>query len=209
MNRYKIISIFYIFFLLLPRLFSQQSGWNKIPDYTGEHLEYAISYSFIRAGNATISFTQDSLSPDYHIYAFSKTIGLADVLYRIRDIYECYMNTQTGLPRLGIRNVREGSYRQYNEVQFDHVSRADSTIVTSQLTGVHVVPKNIFDILSGFYHFRKNYVPEQLNKKDTILIKTYFTDEIWDLKIRYIGRETVKTKIGKIAGLRVDRKSVV
>ena len=204
MNQYKIISILYIFFLLLPRLFSQQSEWNKIPDYTGEHLEYTISYSFIRAGNAYINFKEDSLSSDYHIYAFSKTIGLADILYRIRDIYECYMNAQTGLPRLGIRNVREGSYRQYNEVQFDHDSRPDSTIVTSQLTGVHVVPKNIFDILSGFYYFRKNYVPEQLNEKDTILIKTYFTDEVWDLQIRYAKRETVKTQIGKIACLRFD-----
>jgi len=204
MNLFKTFCHYSVLILLVPGAFSQQTNWNKIPDYTGENLEYSISYSFLRAGKAIMSFNQDSLSSDYHIKAFSKTVGLADVLYRIRDIYECYMSPETGLPRIAIRNVREGNYRQYNEVQFDHNIRPDSSVVTSQLTGVHVVPKNIFDILSGFYYFRNNYIPDQLNRTDTILIKTYFTDEIWDLKIKYDGKGTVKTKVGKIKCLKFD-----
>lgn len=204
MRRRKAYKIFFLLLFMPLSGFGQQAGWNKIPDYPGENLEYSISYSFIRAGNAVISFTLDSLSSNYHIKAFSKTVGMADVLYRIRDIYESYMDPSTGLPGLAIRNVREGKYRQYNEVVFDHLSRSDSTIVISQLTGVHVVDKNIFDILTGFYHFRKNYQIGQLNTRDTLLIKTYFTDEIWDLKIRYVGKETIKTKLGKIKTLRFD-----
>jgi len=183
---------------------SQTAQYQHIPDYLGEELEYSIYYSFIRAGTATMSFQEDSLSENYYIKMDSRTVGVANTLYRIRDIYECSMDPRTGYPLIAIRNVREGRYRAYNEVEYDHHIREDSTVVNSQKSGMAVVPKDIYDILSGFYLLRKKYVSGPLQKGDTIFIKTYFTDEVFDLNIRYIGKEKVKTEFGKINCLKFN-----
>jgi hypothetical protein len=58
-----------------------------------------------------------------------------------------------------IRNISEGKYRKYNEVLFDHKTRADSAILLSDLTGTHVTEQGIHDIISCFYWFRKKYMP--------------------------------------------------
>ena len=198
--------LIYIFILI----FSHCYGANRlvraqdIPNYIGEKLEYSIYYSFIRAGTATMNFQEDTLSENYYIKMDSRTVGVANTLYRIRDIYECTMDPQTGYPLKAIRNVREGRYRAYNEVEYDHHSREDSTIVNSQKSGVAVVPKEIYDILSAFYLLRKKCVSGPLQKGDTIFIKTYFTDEVFDLNIRYIGKEKVKTEYGKIMCLKFN-----
>lgn len=193
--------------LLVPfiGLNAQSPGRNfDPPDYLDEELYYLISYSFLNAGAAKITFKKDSVTEMSHIVADARTIGLANVLYKIRDIYESYMDPVTGYPQKAIRNVREGSYYEYNEVVYDYETRSDSTIVHSQKSGTSVVPRHIFDILTGFFHFRKNFVPKEMAPGEMILIKTYFTDEVWDLKIRYAGKETIKTKLGKIACLKFN-----
>ncbi len=37
--------------------------------------------------------------------------------------------------------------------------RADSAILTSDLTGKHIAPQGIHDILSCFYYFRNHILP--------------------------------------------------
>lgn len=195
--------ILYLLFLL-PVIGLSQSRKREVPAYVGEELEYVIVYSFVNSGVASIRFDYDSLTHNYHIFAAARSIGLPNVIYKILDVYECYMDTLTGLPVKAIRNIREGNFRDYNEVTFDHSSRQDSTIIHSQKSGTKVVDKNILDILTGFYELRKNYIKPDLKTGDLIIIRTYFTDEIWDLKVRYMGKETIKIKGEKVRCLKFN-----
>jgi hypothetical protein len=86
------------------------------------------------------------------------TTGLADAIFRVKDIYESYFEAESGLPLFSIRNIQEGRYKKYNEVIFDHYSRSDSAILISDLTGIHLTQPGIHDILSCFY-FRNNHLP--------------------------------------------------
>jgi len=133
-----------------------------------------------------------------------KTTGIADALYKVRDTYESYIDPSTDLPVKAIRNISEGRYKRYNEVLFDHESRTDSSLVYSQTSGLQVVPKNIHDILSGFYYMRKYYITDDISLGDTIHIKTYFTDELFPLYVCYKGTETIRTKFGKVECYRFD-----
>jgi len=56
------------------------------------------------------------------------------------------------------------------------------------------------DILSCFYHFRDNIMPEKKEFKEgeMITIMTWFTDELYPVRLKYIKTEDVKTKLGKI-----------
>jgi hypothetical protein len=170
----------------------------------GEKLEYNINFSFLSAGNAYLTVEEDTFQGKkvWHIKLLGRTTGLADVIYRVRDRYECYMDPATGFPLMAIRDIHEGNYKRYNEVTFDHYSREDSSIVHSMKKGEIVVPKNIYDVLTGFYYFRNHYAGYRFKDREAVVIQTYFTDELFPLKIRYLGRETVNIGKQKVRCLR-------
>jgi hypothetical protein len=59
--------------------------------------------------------------------------------------------------------------------------------------------QGIHDILSCFYYFRNNILPkENLKKGDIVTIMTWFTDELYPVRMKYLGRDEVKTRLGKI-----------
>lgn len=191
-------------FLLIP-LFSTGQEFVYQP---GEKVEYEIRYGFIQGGIATFEIMNDTLDGKevWHSVLLGKTTGMADVIFRVKDVYESYIEPGSQLPLLSIRNIQEGRYRKYNEVIFDHYTRSDSAILTSDLTGVHVAEKGIHDILSCFYYFRNNYLPgyPDLKKGDMITIMTWFTDELYPITMRFMGIEDIKTKAGRMKCLKFN-----
>jgi len=96
--------------------------------------------------------------------------------------------------------VVEGRYRKYNVVTFDHHSRPDSAILSSDLTGIHITQHGIHDILTCFYWFRNHILPgiDTIKKGQMITIMTWFTDELYPIRMRYIDTEEIKIRTGKI-----------
>lgn len=173
---------------------------NKKPYVVGEKLVYIAHMGWLNAGTATFTI-QDSIFEGQKVYysnAQAKTIGLADKLYKVRDVYESFFNPYNGLPVLAIRNINEGNYKYYNEVRYNH---ADS-IVVSQKSGEHSVPANILDMVSAFYYFRESLISKIKNIGDEIIVDTYFADELFPLKMRYVGMDQIKTKMGKFTCLK-------
>ncbi|HEX2921667.1 MAG TPA: DUF3108 domain-containing protein [Bacteroidales bacterium] len=194
-RKFLITCIFLI--LTLTSGFSQQIKTYK----PGEKLEYIIHYGIINGGTASLEINRDTLfrREVWHSKMIARTTGFTDALFRVVDIYESYIDPATELPVKSIRNIREGRYRKYNEVLFDHKTRRDSAILTSDLTGVHITQPGIHDILSCFYHLRDNILPDSdLKKGEMITIMTWFTDELYPIRLRYLGIDEVKTRFGKI-----------
>lgn len=168
----------------------------------GEKVTYVIQYGVITGGTASLILDSEMYNNRtvWHSKLEARTTGLADAIYRILDIYESYINPVTELPVKSIRNIHEGHYRKYNEVLFDHRTRADSSILTSDLTGIHIAPPKIHDIISCFYYFRNRILPDSANLKkgEMITIMTWFCDELYPIRLKYIGIEEVRTKVGRI-----------
>lgn len=193
----KILAILTIF--LITRSYS---GAQETPYRSGEKISYDIHYGIITGGIATLELNKDTLDGKevLHSYFLAKTTGLADVLYKVKDIYQSYINPSTELPIKAIRDISEGRYKRYNVVTYDHDTRKDSAILNSDLTGIHITQKGIHDILSCFYFFRKQYLARDypFKKGEMITIMTWFTDELYPIKLVYVGTEEVKTRAGKI-----------
>ena len=195
MNRFLTITLF--------AALISYSGWCQTSSYIpGETVHYSVHYGPINAGEATLELKPETYKGKqvWHSKLLGKTTGMADALFKVVDIYESYIDPETELPVFTIRNIREGRYRKYNEVIFDHTTRTDSAILTSDLTGIHIAQKGIHDILSCFYHFRDNVMPfkTELKAGEIITITTWFTDELYPVRLKYVGLEDVKTKLGKI-----------
>ena len=168
----------------------------------GEKVNYTVQYGILSAGTASLEVISEILNGQevLHSRLMAKTTGVADAFFKVVDIYECYIDPVTELPIKSIRNIHEGRYRKYNEVLFDDKTRADSTILNSDLTGIHIAPKGIHDIISCFYYFRNHILPvdSNLKKGGLITITTWFTDELYPIILRYVGTDVIKTREGRI-----------
>lgn len=168
----------------------------------GEKVHYVVQYGVITGGVAALELKNEILNGEevWHSNITARTTGLADAIFKVVDTYESYINPESELPVKSIRNIREGRYRKYNVVLFDHKTRSDSAILESDLTGRHMAQAGIHDILSCFYWFRNHILPfpEKLKKGEITTIMTWFTDELYPIRLRYIGTEDVKTKVGRI-----------
>jgi len=167
-----------------------------------ERISYIIHYGVLTGGVASLELRKDTMNGNevWHSVLIGRTTGLADVIFKVLDVYESYMDPGTELPVLSVRNISEGRYRRYNEVIFDHKTREDSAILTSDLTGIHIAPQGIHDILSCFYWYRNRIFPglDTVKLGEMITVTTWFTDELYPIKMRYMGVEEIKTRAGRI-----------
>ncbi|HBS88396.1 MAG: hypothetical protein A2W91_14695 [Bacteroidetes bacterium GWF2_38_335] len=168
----------------------------KLPNNSykaGEYLKYKVYYGWVNGGTATLTLTEKTVSGKTIHYgrAYAKTIGTADQLFSVRDIYESYMDPETGLSLKSIRNVREGNYKKYNEVLYNH----SNNTIKSLLSGTKEVPDNIRDLVGAFYYFRR-YDLNSMKVGEKIKLETYFEDKVYPLELKFKGIESVKTKIG-------------
>jgi len=175
----------------------------QLPAYkVGERINYLIHYGPIAGGEAYLEVKSTMLDGKevWHTKVEAKTIGMTDAFFKVLDIYEAYIDPETQLPVKSVRNIREGRYRKYNVVLFDHKTRSDSAILNSDLTGIHIAPAGIHDIVSCFYFLRNSILNSQIELEvgKTYTIMTWFTDELYPIILRYKGTEEVKTKLGKI-----------
>lgn len=173
-----------------------------VPYHEGEKAVFHIKYGFITGGVSSFELKRDTfMGRDvYHSLFIAQTVGIADVIFRIRDVYESYFDPQTELPVFAIRNAVEGRYKRYNTNLFDRTSRNDSAIITSNLTGKHVTEKEIRDVISLVYFFRSNWLAKDYHfkKGEIVTIVTWFTDEYYPIRLVYAGQEMIKSKNGKI-----------
>jgi hypothetical protein len=124
-----------------------------------------------------------------------RTSGLTDRLFKVSNVYESIVDAETYLPFKAIRNVREGSYRYYNEVFFYHAK--DS--IFSKRTGGIKVPGNLTDILSVFFYFVKQDYINKVEKGKYVELPVINGHHISNIKIKHNGIQTVDTELGKVS----------
>jgi hypothetical protein len=174
---------------------------SSIPAFQqGEEINYELHYGFIKAGEASITLGKEVFGERtdiFHARAQAKTTGVANKLFRVLDIYESFFDIRSNLPYKSIRNIREGNYKYYNEVYFDHYENT----VKSQKSGVHKVPANMHDMLSAFFYVRRVDFT-QYKGGEIVSVDTYFGDEVFPFYIIFKGREEISTSMGKFKCLR-------
>jgi hypothetical protein len=172
------------------------------PYKPGEKLSYIIKVGPIIGGIASLTLRQVTYDNKvvYHSRGEGKTVGIAEKLYSVKDVFESYFDTQTGLPYKLVRDVKEGSYKKHEEAFFD---RVNNTAYSMRLDTTIQVPPDILDMISLIYFIRILDM-SQVKPGDVLKTVTYFDDELFPFEIRYKGKEDVKTKFGKIKCYRFD-----
>jgi hypothetical protein len=168
----------------------------------GESITYKVYYTlagvYIAAGEATFSSVIESLNgkPVYHVTGEGKTYSFYDNFFRVRDKYESFIDTATLQPYKFIRNVHEGTYKKYENVSFN---KSDSTAITN--SGVFKTPACIQDVISSMYYMR-NLDFDSMKPGDKIPFSMFLDNQVYNLYIRFLGKETIKTKYGKFRAIK-------
>jgi hypothetical protein len=181
------------------------------PGYNGEYMHYRLKYGIFNIGVATISCLEDRMECGCVIKAEAQSTGLLRIFKNLNYRFECCMDPATGLPNSAIMNLQDGNNTAFNEVLYDHVSMADSVIIISQAMEVkkYIVQKDIYDILTGFYHFRSHFINESTSSGLPVVIQIFIADMLWDLRIKYTGAETIGTMYGQLSCRRFTSSTVV
>jgi len=166
-----------------------------------EKLTYQIKYGFVVGGNTTLSLTDTVYNGKqvFHALAIGQTTGLANTIYGVEDIYESWFDKKNNLPLKSIRDIKEGNYKHYNEVTYNR----NNNTVTSTLSGVHKVPEKILDLSSTFYYLRRVDF-SKVKEGDVVFVNMYFSDAVFPFHLKYMGKETIRTKFGKINCLKLS-----
>jgi hypothetical protein len=203
--------LFLIFSILITSI-HQSAGPDKPftgTEFVGEIMHYNLKYGIFNIGVATISCLEDQAESGYIITAEAQSTGLLRIFKDLNYRFECCMDPATGLPNSAIMDLRDGNNTVYRTSVFDRCSRTDSTIVISQTLGELIAPKDIYDILSGYYHFRKDFLAQSIINKHPVVIQTFIADMFWDLRLKYTGGESINTMYGQIPCSRFSSSTVV
>ncbi|MBS1592278.1 MAG: DUF3108 domain-containing protein [Bacteroidetes bacterium] len=177
-------------------------GVKNFAFHEGENLTYVVFYSvigvYINAGTATFNTSLENYNGKhvYHVTGTGFSNPSYDWIFKVRDKYETYIDTATLQPYKFIRNVDEGGYKTYENVTFN---KQNSTAITTK--GVYTVPTCVQDVLSAIYYAR-NIDFNKYKVDDKIPFDMFLDNEIYHLYVKYLGKETVKTKYGKFKAIK-------
>jgi len=169
----------------------------------GEKLFFKVYYNmgriWVGAGDASFSVTREMYNNRkvYHVVGDGKTMKSYEWFYKVRDVYETYIDMETMLPLKFVRNVNEGGFKIYNNVSFNQsIGQAVST------NGIFTVPKCVQDVLSAIYYARNiDYNKYQPGAK--IPFSMFLDDQVYNLYIRYVGKERIETRYGTFNAIKI------
>lgn len=167
----------------------------------GEWFQFRIHYGLVNAGYAELEIKEAVRNNKkvYHAIGKGYTTGMTKFFFKVEDHYQSFIDKETGNPHQFVRNIYEGGYTKNQEGYFD---AAKKTVLVKDYKKntekTFEVPANTQDILSAFYYLRNHKDIAAIKVGESIIIDMFFDDETTKFKLKFIGREDLKTKFGVV-----------
>lgn len=189
-------SLLFSLFLLTPILGQQKPTVFK----SGELLRYKMSYSgFLRAGTAILELKEKDFNGKKVFYTKGSgwTSGAVKWFFEVDDHYESYFDKDTIKPYLFKRKINEGGYKKNRNTSFNYKSNKAYVQDFILQKDTSIFFSKVQDMLSSFYYLRNRDV-KNMKKGEEIAIDMFMDSQVYPFKLRFLGRETLKTKFGTI-----------
>jgi hypothetical protein len=172
----------------------------------GEQIRYTVSYNWgpvwVDAGLVTFSVKSELFrgKPSWHLKGTGKSFASYDLLFKVRDYFDSWIDPETFKSYDFRRTVYEGGYTLINTLNFDHNTKKVVANTKSnnnpQRTDTLPIHPCAFDMLSAIYYTRTidfSELQSGVEKHVNILID----DAYFDIYIRPLGKEVVESTDGK------------
>jgi hypothetical protein len=160
---------------------------------------YNMSFVWIHAGTAEFTSELDEMNghKTYHITGDGTTVKSYEWIFKVKDTYETYIDKETMQPVRFVRNVNEGGFKINQDVTFNHKK---GTALSNNKT--YTIPSCTQDVLSAIY-FARNIDYNKCKPGDKIPFNMFLDDKVYNLYIKYVGKEVIKTKLGTFNAIKI------
>ena len=176
----------------------------------GEKLTFTASYRIsglltdLAQVTMETSEVKTSKSTLLRLKCKARTYSKWDNFFKINDLYESYVNPKTLRPYLYKREINEGSYYKFMQYSYDRKNgtvkslqrkkRKDGTFWEKKRNVS--IGSSTLDIVSTIYHIRNLDIHKaSTGSSDTFTV--IFDNEENKVHVTLLGKETIKTKLGK------------
>lgn len=169
---------------------------------TGEYFKFRIHYGVVNAGYATLEVKEAVRNNKkiHHVVGNGYTTGMTKFFFKVQDTYESYFDKATSKPFQSVRKIDEGGYTKNQESFFQ---QANNTVTVKDYKNktekTYSVTENVQDVVSAFYYLRNHPSIDKLKVGESISLDMFFDDEVIKFKLKFIGRENLKTKFGTVS----------
>ena len=196
--------------VLLQGVFAKSESQCNIKNYTfqgGEVVTYHAYYNwhFIWLNAGIVHFSVEDKgfegNDSWFLSAYGRTYKGYDKFMTVRDTFEAYVDKENLNPFYFNRVTKEGSTVGHHKYWFDYENRIIRTEAkkdeeTVFKDSVVVLKDCTADLLSMVYKAR-NIDYSQYKVGEEIPIRMIVDSKIYDLYIRYLGKETIKNRDGR------------
>lgn len=178
----------------------------------GEKLTFAASYNMsgiltdIAEVKMETSEMKTSSATLLHLKCTATTYSDFDSYFKIRDLYESYVNPRTVTPYLYNREINEGGYYKFVKYKYNHKANLVESLIRKKTKKTKTgfwdqnnnvkINGNTRDIVSTIYKIRTldiNKAPIGASDSFTVL----FDNKMTKLSFTLLAKETINTAIGK------------
>ncbi len=173
----------------------------------GEQLKYRVHYGWINAATVSIKVADKPIvvkgRETYKISAYGRTYRTFDWAFKVRDHFVSFIDKKSIAPLKYYKDVQEDNYRDKDLVFYDH----EKKYMTGQQKSMDM-PAYVQDVVSGMFYARTiDYANAPVGTSFPIDI--YLDKEIYNLQFKYLGKETIKSDLGKIVCYKLRPQLVV
>lgn len=172
----------------------------------GEEIIYMVSYNWgpvwVDAGLVTFTTTKEPYygKPAWHFNSTGKTFISYDILFKVRDYYDSWVDPETFRPLGFKRFIYEGGYSLINTMTFDYnrkkiISNTKSNNNPVRYDTLKLSPCT-FDMLTAVY-FTRTLDIAKMRPNEKREISIVIDDGYYNIYIRSLGKETVENTDGK------------
>ena len=183
--------LFLALFLFPLTVYSQ----SDLPYKVGEYSAFDISFGGIKVGSAEMKIEKQikiNGVSTFHIVGKGRTASFFDWFFKVRDVYETYLDTSKIRPVKFVRDIHEGGYEKKQLYTFKHSAGKVFWKGTS-----HVIFPATQDMLSALFYAR-TFNKNDLLQKKSFFVPIFMDEENYSLEILYLKDEKVKTNFGEV-----------
>jgi hypothetical protein len=174
---------------------------------SGEELNYKVIYNwgFIWVESAYASFkTKSSTYNGKRCYLLSgsgSTYSKYDWFFKVRDLFEAYVDSDSFRPLKFKAEINEGSKHDEHTYIFNNLQKKAFTLITYGSKPVRIdtlkTSPCTVDVLTAIY-FARNLDYSHCKVNDTVGISLLLDGKIYPVYVRYLGKEVFTSKeLGK------------
>ena len=202
-NFNRLLALCAICIVALGSSFAQGVSTNNRSFAIGEELTYIMSYTWFfiwtDVGEVQFRVQSDTLNNQQvlHLHAYGTSYPFYDWFFKVRDVYESWVDADLLIPLRFNRDVNEGGYTKENEYSFCWDSNEVEARIRrrggeNKFYTIPVQPGTV-DVVTAIY-ISRNLDFSEANPLDSYPVNVILDREIFSVKYTYLAKEVKKVK---------------